>query len=308
MYIKKLLKKSGWLTISVVVIAIVSYLVYHYGYYVYQDYDYYTYYDNINGLQRSSPIYINGVRVGEISDIDIDVKEKVKVTMSINKKTKIPRGSIALLASKGLLGERMILLETSDSSIYYTHKDLIKGRYDTSVMEMSDQINPIIESAKYILETADKNFVNFNQKLDNGLVKQTQKDVKRMEQSMSKYESIVKDIRINSDKVVQSLRNMNKSVTKSAKNKDSLNVSLLNAEKSTESISKAPIVEQTASLRNSVNEVNKQTNDVLASEAVNEALNNKEQYKNASDKLQDINKNLKETKEHPKGISLIGGD
>lgn len=301
-------KKSYLLTLSVALLAAIGYLIYHYGYMVYQEYDYYTYYENINGLQRSSAVYINGVRVGEISDIDMEIKEKVKVTMSIKNEIEIPKGSIALLASKGLLGERMILLQTTNNQDIYTHKDEIVGKYDTSVMEMSDQIEPIIESTKYILETADKNFVNFNKKLDNGWVKQTQKDVAIQEQNMNKYQRQAAEISASAKNVISSLRGLRNQSDSLVKNKNRLNASLKNMEKVSDSLSKNPVVETVSNLQGTVRKAGQQTSEVTNSETINGLLNEKATYNKAAQQIENLNKDLKETKENPSGITLIGGD
>lgn len=299
--------KSSIITIVVIALAAGGYLIYHYGYLVYQQYNYYTYYENIHGLQRSCPVFIEGVRVGEVSGILMKRKDKVKVTMSIDKEVQIPQGSVALLASTGLLGEKMIVLERSENTTIYNHQDIIKGRYDTSILEMSDQVDPIIESAKYILNTADKNFSNFNRKLDNGLVKKTQKDVKRFEQQMGSYREQVASIRKSANKVTNSVKQLEQQTTEIVRNKDSLNLSLKNAETTTADLAEINYASQTKELHTTVNNADEKAKEVTESASIDKLLNETETYQNATKQLNDINGELKDTKENPEAIQLIGG-
>lgn len=299
-------RKSGLITFIAIAVAAIGYLVYHYAYLVYQEYDYYTYYENIHGLQRSCPVYVDGVRVGEVSGILMNRGDKVKVTMSIDKHTKIPKGSIALLASSGLLGDKMILLEKSDSDSYYMHNDFITGRYDTSILEMSDQINPIIESAKYILETADKNFNNFNRKLDNGLVKKTQKDAKRLERNMNKYNKQVADIKRSADEIATSLTRLKHKTAEIVADKDSLNYTLENAETGTANLTQQDYAASTNEFRATINQAREEATTIENSEAIKTLLEDNGTYQNASKQAKELDTELKATKENPPGIQIIG--
>ena len=64
-------KRSTWLTVISVLVLVAGYLAYKYAYLVYREYDYITLYEDVHGLQRSNPIFIDGVRVGEVSNIEL---------------------------------------------------------------------------------------------------------------------------------------------------------------------------------------------------------------------------------------------
>lgn len=291
----------------VVLLAVSGWLIYKYAYLVYREYDYYAYYEDIHGLQRSSPVMISGVRVGEVSDIYINGNNKVKVTLSINKKVPVPRGSVALLASKGILGERMILLNTGRGPGNYTHEDVITGMYDTSVMDMKDQIDPMVESVKYMLNTADKNFSSFNRQLDNGLVEQTQANIRSIEGSMKSYQQQVSQIHVSADKVTKSIREFRASTDKIASDTKGLNNSIRNTEASTAEYAQKPMAQQLDTLRNSVSKVNNKATELQDNKTLKKALQNDKDYKEAAKTLQDAHNDMEELRADPPGISLIGG-
>jgi len=275
---------------------------------IYQEYDYYTHYSDVNGLQRSNPVYINGVRVGEISNITLSgTEKKVTVTMSINKETPIPKGTIAKLASTGVLGGKMILLEPGVGPGIYTHKDVLRGIYDTSIMDMSEQIEPIVESVKYILGTADKNFSNFNRRLDNGLVEKTQKDARKLESNMNKLNRQVTQIATSAGNIVNSLKGFRKKSDTLVQGQEKLNQTIQNAEASTASLAKEPIEEPVRDLRKAVNSAQEQATKLEESALVDNILHDDSTYKKTSKTLKEVNADMKDLKENPKGFQLIGG-
>ena len=62
---------------------------------------YYVRYNDVTGLSNSSPIYVNGVRIGIVSGISYNYShpDGIVVRIGVNKKLRIPQGSQALLTS-----------------------------------------------------------------------------------------------------------------------------------------------------------------------------------------------------------------
>lgn len=289
-------KKRGWLTIAIVLIALSGFLVYKYAYLVYQDYDYYAYYDDIHALQIANPVYVNGVKVGEVSQIKLNGSEKVRVTLSIDKKTKLAKGTIAVLASNNLRGDKMIFLEPGTDVEILSHKAVITGIYDTTVMDMSDQINPIIESAKYILNTADKNFTTFNRKIDNGLVKKTQNDIRRIEQSMASYRTKLSEIETNSSKIIGTIVSL-KNRAQSINNKSTeLNNTIKNAEKTTGEWSVQPVAANIDTINKGIRSANEQLSQIEGNKTIQGVLEKKEMYNDAAKKSAELNNSFREMK------------
>lgn len=300
-------KRSTWVTVIAVAIIAAGYIAYKYAYLVYREYDYITQYEDVHGLQRSNPIFIDGVRVGEVSNIELDGNKLVTVTFSINKHTKIPRGSIAYIASNGILGEKMIFLEKGKGPGYYKHLDKLTGLYDTSVMDMADQIAPMVESAKYILNTADKNFSNFNRRIDNGLVEQTQKNVRSIERSMSSYREQSVAIGKQVGGIVDKLSGYRESSQNLSNKVQSLDTSIKSAEKTTASLAAQPYAGQLDTLKQTVQKANTSARKIADNKSVQKSLDSKKDYSEINQQLEDVNKDMQEMNKNPKGITLIGG-
>ncbi len=69
-------------------------------------------FDRIDGLKPGSDVRMNGVMVGSVLDISLD-KENFRATanFSVDKKIKLPRDTIAMIASESLLGGKYLSLE-----------------------------------------------------------------------------------------------------------------------------------------------------------------------------------------------------
>lgn len=305
---KKYIQKHSRLTIIVAAIACMGYLVYKYAYLVYQDYDYYTYYTDVHGLQRSSPVIYNGVRIGEVSGIAATNGSDILVTISIDKRTKIPKGSVAMLASTGILGERLILLNPGDGPGIYRHRDTIQGRYDSSIMDFQSQAEPAIESAKYILNTADKSFTNFKTKLEHGWVTETRRKAAKVESAMRKLMTIGQKVDSLTGNFTQSLREVSHQTDIWAKKSTQLTSTLEDAERGTSDMAEIRYKEQLDTIRSIAASGTKSIVNQTSSAKAKELLDNKKSYQDASDQLGNLQQNLNNTIQQPTPISIIGGD
>lgn len=73
---------------------------------------YYACYENLDGLTVSSPVYIKGYRVGQVSEISFDFTrvKPFEVTLDIENDIHLPKGTIAHLGNDGLLGGKCVSL------------------------------------------------------------------------------------------------------------------------------------------------------------------------------------------------------
>ncbi len=82
---------------------------------------FYAVFDNIQGLDKTAPVTVNGLKVGQVIRISFNPKNrKIIVLFAIeNKNLKIPTGSVAQIYSMDLLGTKglRLLLANNDSFI-----------------------------------------------------------------------------------------------------------------------------------------------------------------------------------------------
>ncbi len=122
---------------------------------------YYVNCDNVRGLVVSSPVSIDGFKVGQVREIsyDFDNPGKIKVMLAVNKKLRIPEDSYAVLSSS-LMGEGYI-----DIKIGKSNKMLAVGS-DVSIRNvpglMDALSNDVMPTVNTILPRIDSLLINLN--------------------------------------------------------------------------------------------------------------------------------------------------
>lgn len=109
---------------------------------------YYVSYTSVNGLTVSSPVTLNGFKVGQVRDIAYEYENPghVKVELSLDKRLKVPAGSKAIIQTE-LLGTASVVLKLSDSGDYHEIGDVLLGETAPSMLDgVSEKLMPAVET------------------------------------------------------------------------------------------------------------------------------------------------------------------
>ncbi|HTA61271.1 MAG TPA: MlaD family protein [Bacteroidia bacterium] len=119
----------------------------------------YAIYDKTDGLIDASPVYVSGVKVGQVNKstlIKRDNKYKVLVTFILTEDIKIPKDSKAKLISVDLLGSKAIDLQFSTSTVYINTGDTILADYEDDLKTAVDKrIAPLQKKAESLISSID---------------------------------------------------------------------------------------------------------------------------------------------------------
>lgn len=105
-------------------------------------------YTDVAGLQKSAPVTLNGLKVGQVSSIGYEYKNPghVLVEMSLDKELRIPSGSKAVI-EQDLLGTATVVLHMSDATEYQPVGSRLEGETATGLMgTVSQQLMPSISA------------------------------------------------------------------------------------------------------------------------------------------------------------------
>lgn len=129
---------------------------------------YYVYYDEVSkDLQVSSRVYIRGVQVGNVREIELQ-NNKVMVEIAVENcyTDMIPDNSVALI-TEGMMGGAQIKIEQGDSKKIAEDGATLEGYLDEGLMAMvAEKIDPLMDNLSSTIEELDQTFESVNNLID----------------------------------------------------------------------------------------------------------------------------------------------
>ena len=124
-------------------------------------------YANVQGLQNSNPIIINGLQVGTVYKITTDKNmREISVDMNITKDINIPKNSIAIIKSNPI-GTTSIEIKLGDAAVFLHNKDTIYTETSSGVFDdVLKKVDPVLYEVRKAVGSMDTLLGNFNSILD----------------------------------------------------------------------------------------------------------------------------------------------
>ena len=106
----------------------------------------YVNFDEIGGLQKRAPVVIAGVKVGQVTNIELsdDGSFRARVTLNIDKSLKIPDDTRAAVLTQGVLGNQYVGLSPGGSDTLLADGGVIA--YGDSAVVIERLIGKVIQS------------------------------------------------------------------------------------------------------------------------------------------------------------------
>ncbi len=248
--------------------------------------EYYVEYKDVQQLTKSSPIYINGLKVGAVKDIYIKPEDQrtIIVVLDIKTSIKIPKNTIASIQSTGLVGGKVITLQYSgvcSDGTCAVDGDYLKGETLglLDVLVGRDQLNDYMQQIKTglfsIVDTISGSVGDPNSNtvvaksvrdiqviLDN--LKATTNDLRKITDASA---SVLPKTLINIDALVSNLKN----------NNDKINIIIGNVASFSDKINKTDIDGTNKQLQSTLTElkntISQSTNTVAELNKITKAIN-----------------------------------
>ena len=138
---------------------------------------FHVYYENVEGLETSAPVTINGLNVGKVQQIDFaDARGKLKVSFTVDKDFAFSKKSTVRLYSSSLIGGKSLgIIPEMSSSDMAISGDVLMGEVELGMLEtVTGGIKPLEEKVVKALDGLDTLLININSLLD----EQTRGDLK----------------------------------------------------------------------------------------------------------------------------------
>ena len=126
---------------------------------------YYAVYYQINGLAESSPVEINGFKVGVVQSIDFvnDGTGRLVVKMSVAKGFNLPEKTVAKVTTATLIAGMKIKLVFGSGPGIYKNGDTIPGILEEGIItKLGSELDPIKEKLMITIDKLDSTLAGIN--------------------------------------------------------------------------------------------------------------------------------------------------
>ncbi len=108
--------------------------------------EFYAKYAQVEGLQVSKPVLVNGFQIGRVSELTLLPDGQILAQFQINPEYAIPKNTIARLESTDLLGGKAIVFELANSNEYLQEGDTLNANIQKNIMDQFASIARTLET------------------------------------------------------------------------------------------------------------------------------------------------------------------
>ncbi|MCW3464354.1 MlaD family protein [Chitinophaga nivalis] len=276
----------------------------------------YAVYKQVNGLQPSNAVQVNGLIIGNVTKLDImnNDPSRILVTLTLKKKVPIPRNSVARISSD-LLGTKTVQMDLGNASEYLKNGDTIYASVDGSMTDaLKEQLNPLVKKLEGTLSNIDSVLITVNNILDTTAKGNLQDAIRNLNVTMRNFThtsaSLNGMLDPKSGNIQQTFNNL-ASITGNLKDNNAKITGILdNAQKATDALAKGNIDKTLSQLQQTVTNLNQTIAKLNTTDGTaGLLLNDKKVYNNLQYSLGNLNKLLEDLRVNPKRyvhFSLFG--
>ena len=144
-------------------------------------------YSNIAGLERSASVYMDGYAVGLVERVTYDPQTSpaFSVTMELEEKYSIPKGSRAEIFSEDLLGTKAVRIRRAETSSFHSTGDTLRSAVIPDMISaLLNDFEPLLGSINRLAATLDSTGQSMRKLIDNPETKQIVSNLEDASQSM----------------------------------------------------------------------------------------------------------------------------
>lgn len=262
---------------------------------------YYSVYDEVGGLAESSPVEINGYKVGVVQSIDFidEISGRLLVTFSVNKDFKLPVNTVAEITPVSIIAGMKVQFVYGKGPGYYQYEDTIPGKLaETLVTKLEDELVPVRERITKLLDVVDTLITSVNEIMDPEFRENMSGTIANLN---STTESIDKIIGTRENELKATLDNITRFSKMLSDNSSKMGNTFSSLESITDTLASADIYNSIKNLKTSLE------NAALIFGNLNEGkgsagqlLTNDSLYRDLTDTLESLNALLEDMKTNPK--------
>ena len=254
----------------------------------------YAVYDEVDGLLVGANVMINGLSIGNVTDLDfLPNSTKIVVTLKVKDKINFSSNSSATIYETGVLGGLAIAIEPIfQKGMVVKSGDTLNSNIRPGLTELINrQIEPLQRKLESTLTSVDSIFSGASYVLN----KETQNDIK---ESLNTLTSAVKAINNSSLIIEKTLTEKNTQINNSIDNIESITSNLSNVSKELNDFGIAGVL---SNLEKSVDGINLiVTNLNSDNSSLGKLISNDDVYENLNLSIESLNLLINDIKTNPK--------
>lgn len=265
---------------------------------------YYVIYDNVGGLAESSPIEVNGYRVGVVQSLKfLDPQTgRLLVTLSVDKGFRFPVNTFAEITTASLLAGMKIQLVYGNGPGTYSDGDTIPGRLAESLItKVENELGPLKEEISELISAIDTVVGSVNEIMN----PQFRTNLRSGIASLSNTAKSIDEAELKA-----TLENINKFTKMLAENSDKLTSTFSSLENIADTLAAADIYSSVNNLKSSLEKASVLMGNLSNGQGTaGKLFTNDSLYTNLSKSLESLNLLLQDMKANPKRyvhFSLFG--
>jgi phospholipid/cholesterol/gamma-HCH transport system substrate-binding protein len=262
---------------------------------------YYSIYDNIGGLSESSPVEINGFKVGVVQSIVLlnEISGKLLVTFSVSKDFKLPVNTIAEIVPVSIIAGMKVQFLFGEGPGFYEYGDTIPGKLTASLLTtIESEFGPVKQRIINLLDVIDSVIASVDELMDpefranlNGTIANLNSTTKSIDNILGAEEKELKTALENITTFSQMLSD----------NSDKMGNTISNLESVTDTLAAADIYGSVSNLKESLEKTSALLENLNEGKgSAGKFLTNDTLYYNLESSLESLNILLRDLKENPK--------
>jgi phospholipid/cholesterol/gamma-HCH transport system substrate-binding protein len=272
--------------------------------------EYYSVYDKVGGLAESSPVEINGYKVGVVRSVEfIDpVSGRLLVEFSVNKNFKIPKNTVAEIVPVSLLGGMKVQFVYGKGPGTYSFHDTIPGRLAEPLMDKIDtEILPVKEKLANLVVVLDSVISSVDEIMNPEFKKNFSSTVAHLNNTTASLDKVLGS---KEKELSATVDNINKFTKMLSENSEKMNKTFTNLETITDTLAAADLSASVTNLKASLGKAATLMDNLNKGKgSAGQFLTNDTLYANLTNSLESLNLLLKDMKSNPKRyvhFSLFG--
>lgn len=263
--------------------------------------NYYTVYDEVGGLAESSPVEVNGYKVGVVQSIEfIDPQSgRLLVVFSVSKDFKLPKNTIAEIVPVSLLGGMKVQFVYGNGPGTYSEGDTLAGRLGESLMDkVETELLPVKDKITHLIIVLDSVISSVNEVMNADFRKDLDGTIANLNSTTKSLDNIIgsKEMELKA-----TLDNVNKFTKMLSDNSGKMSSTFSNLEAITDTLSAADIYASVSKLRASLEKAALMMDNLNNGKgSAGQFLTNDTLYTNLTSSLESLNILLLDMKANPK--------